>query len=104
MPSTNLYRKRKLSLKNYTAAFFSLQNKCHEPRGISFLQGGKREFSPVHLFAAHSFCQTCTRYKARHTRTHTYTHALHTISNDEETKKKKKKKQDDVACCTRKKN
>lgn len=42
MPSTNLYRKRKLSLKNYTAACFSLQNKCHEPRGISFLQGGKR--------------------------------------------------------------
>lgn len=58
------------------------------PEGSVFFKGGK-EFSPVHLFAAHSFCQTCTRYKARHTRTHTYTHALHTISNDEEKKKKK---------------
>lgn len=92
-------RKKKFLKRNHAAAiFFLFQNTCHEPRGISFLQGGKRENSHLYIYLQQLilFVRHVHRIKLEHAHTHNALTDTHrTISNDEGKKKNQQKKKDD---------
>lgn len=71
------------------------------PEGSVFFKGEKRILTCTYYLQLTHFVRHVQGIKLG-TRTHTYTHAFHTISNDERENLQKKKRTDDVACCTRK--
>lgn len=74
MPSTNLYHKRKLSLKITQPPFFLFRTSAMNPEGSVFFKGGKEN---SHLYIYLQLTHFVRHVQGIKLGTHTHTH-LHT--------------------------